>query len=204
MSRDSARDYRFRQLTGQTDAKHPCLHPIPIYSIGLPSLTEPQAGPIPVELEARCRKCSGCLAHRRRLWTARAVDEIIAGKRSWFGTLTINPHWRFVGKVATQSTLLRRGVLWDALDTDEQFSELVAFHNKEITKFLKRVRQQSGQPLRYLLVSERHKTGDPHFHLLLHEPKGEIRKALLEKQWRYGFSHWRLVDRDTRAPYKPQ
>src|SRR3546814_2282418 len=50
----------------------------------------------------------------------------------------------------------------------------------------------TGVPLRYLLVVEPHDDGFPHFHILMHEQDSPVRKALLEEQWRSGFSHWRL------------
>lgn len=46
---------------------------------------------------------------------------------------------------------------------------------------------------------EAHKSGDPHLHILVHEPEGPVTKALLEKQWNLGFSHWRLVGADRKA-----
>ena len=73
-----------------------CLEPYHIAAIGLPSaLLEHDKGPVPVEMAARCRKCAGCLEHRRRLWTARALQEVNAHARTWFGTLTIRPEDRF-------------------------------------------------------------------------------------------------------------
>src|SRR3546814_836309 len=60
----------------------------------------------------------------------------------------------------------------------------------------------TGVPLRYLLVVEPHDDGFPHFHILMHEQDSPVRKALLEEQWRSGFSHWRLVkNEDPRSVY---
>lgn len=59
--------------------------------------------------------------------------------------------------------------------------------------------------MRYLLVVEEHTGGgemhgSPHFHLLLHEASEtlKIRKAMLERQWLDGISHFRLVGADSR------
>lgn len=198
MSRDDARDHRFRQMHQGTQA-HPCVAPIPIFAIGLPSMLEKDSTPLPVEFAARCRKCEQCLAHRRRLWTARAIDEVSASERTWFGTLTVAPAHRFrLAVLAERKHLRRGGESLSSLEPPERFKLLAASLGEEVTKFFKRLRKKHGG-LRYLLVTERHKSGDPHLHLLLHEAKQPVTKATLEEQWRLGFSHWRLVDRDPGA-----
>lgn len=143
------------------------------------------------EAYVRCRKCAPCLKHRARLWTARAIDETSVSQRTWFGTLTLRPDRQTWARYTALSNLSRRVVE----PTDARiFSESVAVIGEEITRFLKRVRKTTG--FRYIVVSERHKSGLPHFHMLLHEYDAQIAKRLLEAQWRYGFSHWRLVNVD--------
>lgn len=203
ISRDSARDYLYRDKIGYGASKHPCSQPRVIHAIGLPSQFEANRDKLPVEMMARCRKCPECLAHRRRLWTARAVDEIAVSSRSWFGTLTVKPYERFRYKLLAERKLQRRGGLPDgqllsSLSSAEQFPYLAAELGSEVTRYLKRVRK-AGFPLRYLLVAEAHKSGDPHFHILIHEQGLNIPKRELEAQWRIGFSHWRLVERDSSA-----
>jgi hypothetical protein len=66
--------------------------------------------------------------------------------------------------------------------------------NKEITKFLKRLRKESGARLRYMCVAEEHADGDPHWHVLLHEVSGDVRKRSIQAQWKLGFSAAKLVD----------
>lgn len=163
-------------------------------------MLHPQQAPLPVELEARCRKCEGCLAHRRRLWTARAVDEIKWSNRTWFGTLTVSPDYRWLLKgKAEQRCLQRCREPFSKLSPSEQYMAIAEHLSKECTDWLKRVRKSAGVPLRYLLVFEAHKDGFPHVHILIHEPALPVRKALLESKWRYGFSQFRLVDQDQRA-----
>ena len=65
---------------------------------------------------------------------------------------------------------------------------------------MKRVRTNSGVPLRHLIVCEKHEGGgelhgEPHYHMLWHEKSGSfpLRKSVLEAAWRIGFSHNRLV-----------
>lgn len=77
---------------------------------------------------------------------------------------------------------------------------------KELTLFLKRLRERYGASLRYLLVAEQHTdrlAGRPHFHMLLHEldHSQPLRSALIKASWRrrLGHMHAKLRDGDTRA-----
>lgn len=65
---------------------------------------------------------------------------------------------------------------------------------KELTLWLKRVRKQSAASIRYLLVCEAHKSGLPHYHILVHQV-GEV--PVLKKHledWPHGFTQWKLVN----------
>lgn len=214
MSRQDAGDLAMRDYLADRDGngdRYKCTDPYVVYGIGLPSAATAMhdywnyraAGKIPVEIPTRCRKCDMCLAHRRRLWTARAIDEIAASNRTWFGTLTVNPYERFLYGLDAAMRGERAGHgNWQSLSPENQFPFLAKVIGEDITKWLKRVRKVSGASLRYLLVSEAHKDGFPHFHILLHEPDKAVAKAVLEEQWRAGFSHWRLVKReDPRSAY---
>lgn len=77
-----------------------------------------------------------------------------------------------------------------------QFNKHVNAIGPEIGKFLKRVRKNTGAKLRYLLVAEPHKSGLPHFHMLIHQCDTHIpvRYDDLKSQWRLGFSAWKLTD----------
>ncbi len=195
--RDDVRDILWRRSV-QAPPADPCERPIPIFAIGLPGMLEADRSPLPVEIEARCRKCDGCLRHRRRLWTARAVDEIDISQRTWFGTLTVAPEHRLrILWEAERKHLRRGGESLSSLSHAETFRLAADELGKEVTRWLKRLRK-SG-PLRYLLVFEAHKDGFPHVHLLIHEQEYMHRKAALEAQWRIGFSHWRLVEREPSA-----
>lgn len=197
VSRDDARDYLWRQSL-ETPPVHPCENPVPIYAIGLPSMLDPGGDPLPVEFEARCRKCDGCLAHRRRLWTARAVDEIGVSQRTWFGTLTVAPEQRLRMSWTAERKLLRRGGSGlSSLSGPDLYRCLAGELGSELTKYLKRLRKKG--PLRYFAVFEAHKDGFPHVHLLLHEQEYEHRKRDLQDQWRIGFSHFKLTDREPAA-----
>lgn len=205
IARDSARDALYRQSLDVWNSPRPtdCLNPHEIHAIGLPDPhVQRGQGPLPVMLQARCRKCGPCLDHRRRLWTARAIDELRASTRTWFGTLTVAPEHRFrLRLLADRKCQSRRAEGLSELTAAEQFAAVAAECLSEAQRWLKRVRKQARVPLRYLLVVEAHKSGDPHLHILLHEPGGPVRKQVLEDQWRTGFSHWRLVEGDGPAVY---
>lgn len=147
------------------------------------------------DLKVRCRKCSRCLAARSNEWAARAINELQFWPRSWFGTLTVDPERQFLAECVA-SRRVRRAQLreFEELTPDEQFRERVRALSPEITTFLKRVRSASGARLRYLLVCEAHKSGLPHWHLLMHEVAGSVRKRVLDASWLLGYSQWRVVD----------
>jgi len=125
-----------------------------------------------------CRKCHQCLRNRQKLWAARARTEITLSSRTWFGTLTINPHWRFILSCRSGSR-----------DFHQSYREV----GKEVTKYFKRLRKE-GHRFRYLMVMEAHKNGYPHVHLFIHEIAEGISKRELQSQWQLGYSSFKLVD----------
>lgn len=143
----------------------------------------------------RCRKCAKCLRYKQRVWTAKAISEVRMASRTWFGTLTVGPDRRlWAASVAAKLVKERRCEEWNDLTMLERTRILAGALSPEITRWFKRVRKESGVPLRYLLVTEPHKDGFPHFHMLLHELGQPVGKRLLERQWKYGFSQWRLIE----------
>lgn len=85
--------------------------------------------------------------------------------------------------------LLRSGV------RGAEVAEFKARHeeiSKEITRYLKRVRKESGS-FRYLIVCEAHKSGMPHYHGLIHEHGNRVRWDALHDQWTLGISEIVLV-----------
>lgn len=69
----------------------------------------------------------------------------------------------------------------------------------ELTKYFKRLRK-SGLKFRYVLVTEAHKDGYPHYHALIHEGFSQIPKSRLQAEWPYGFTQFKLV-KDAKAAY---
>lgn len=191
--RDLAIEARTQGLT-ETSFSGDCTRPVEMHLFGAPDPVLHGLGLEPDRkvsqmITVRCRKCEQCLAHRRRLWTARGIHECRVSSRTWFGTLTLHPDRALQSLCAARLRMEQR----QSEPSDENlFKERVRFISPEITKFLKRVRKTAR--FRYLLVTEAHQSGVPHWHLLVHEQGNEISKRELERCWKYGFSHWRLVD----------
>lgn len=161
------------------------------------------SNPLTVALIARCRTCETCLAQRSTDWRFRAMSETRMAARTWFGTLTLRPDEMFKMRAAASLRLRKSAVELEALSPDDVFYELNRQMSPEITKFVKRIRKQSGAKLRIMLVSEAHKSGLPHFHMLIHEVKADemVKHACLTAAWRLGFSKFKLVEDLRQAVY---
>jgi hypothetical protein len=115
-----------------------------------------------------------------------------AGGRTWFGTLTLDADW--------QEEFLHRARMahgdpcaawWDEPHCDERFARVRDELLKELQKYWKRLRK-AGHRFKYLAVFERHKSGLPHVHWLLHE-QTRILKKDLQAEWPYGFTNVSIV-----------
>jgi hypothetical protein len=102
-----------------------------------------------------------------------------------------------------RATAARKGIDLETLTDEKQFVARNAEISKEITRYIKRVRHHSRASLRYLVVTEAHKSGDPHYHMLLHEVSQDepVRKAILKDCWDLGFTHHKLVENERHASY---
>lgn len=148
-----------------------------------------------VDLDVPCRKCEACLRRRRFIWWMKAQAEIRTAPRTWFGTLTLSPDYHYL----VQCRATARTPSFDQEDDAEQFRLRHREIGLELTKFLKRLRKAQGAgKLRSLIVAERHKNGLPHYHCLLHETDeaAPLRKLVLHQKWIFGFSSWKLVEKD--------
>lgn len=173
-----------------------CESKVEVPAIGLPDpvLRPGATAKLPFNMRVACRKCSGCLRHRSRLWAARAADEIKMAHRTWFVTLTVNPTHRFrLSLIAEKRFLRASGELLRNMQQGQQYRMLVWALGRELTTFLKRVRKVNG-PFRYLAVFEPHKDGFPHLHLFIHERSQPITKSAIERQWPLGFTQVKLLD----------
>lgn len=156
----------------------------------------PSGAPLYVDMRTRCRKCSWCLRQRASMWSLRARAEIHASSRTWFGTLTLRPEEHFRSVCVAEARAIARGTRWAELSPAEQFQARHAVISEEITKWLKRCRKDSEARLRYCLVAEAHKSGLPHYHVLVHERwlGGQISERQLRRQWKLGHSKFNLTD----------
>lgn len=145
-----------------------------------------------VELHTRCRKCANCRRQRALLWRSRAEWETTLAPRTWFGTLTVRPEEHYRAQCAVTAYLEARAIPTGEVSGDRLFQLVAQREATEITLMLKRLRK-AGIEFRYLVVTEAHKSGYPHFHMLLHEVREPVRYRALEKAWPLGFSKWRLV-----------
>lgn len=123
--------------------------------------------------------------------------------RTWFGTLTLRPEVQHARLSQARLRLARQGLDYDELPSVERFAERHREISRDLTLYLKRVRKQSGAAMRYLLVAEVHKSGDPHYHALVHEqdPQRPIKHAVLSGQWTLGHEKWRLVSDERECAY---
>lgn len=124
--------------------------------------------------------------------------------RTWFGTLTLKPGIRARLELLAHSAAAKAGQDWDSLPPDERWAWKVRQCQEALTRYLKRVRKESGAALRFVLVAEGHKDGTPHFHVLIHETLVDrpVRKRTLQGQWsKLGFSSWKLVEGSEASSY---
>lgn len=189
----------------QWDLSRGCVHPWVKQIVSRPTTDKPSspstsrdvsskyAWTMYLDMHLPCRQCPTCLKQRRNKWVTRMRSEMNDANRTWFGTLTLSPEEHYRAYCEGMKSLRERGV--NSIKPEE---ELQLRHNvisKWITLWLKRVRK-AGANIRYSLVMEPHKSGLPHYHILIHEPCQPVRKALLQSQWKHGFSSFKLVADD--------
>lgn len=156
-----------------------------------------------VEMWVACRKCERCLRRRAAMWRLRAVAEWRMSPRTWLATMTLRPDAYHHMQSLVRRRLDRGGTDWDGLSSHDKFCELEGEGYSNVQLWLKRLRKNTGSPIRYLSVTEAHKSGVPHWHLLIHEqdPDRPIRHKSLSGSWQLGFDDYRLVHDSTAASY---
>lgn len=152
-------------------------------------------------LWTRCRNCEMCRKHRANLWRLRCTEEIRRSSRTWFGTMTFAPENLYLVIARARDIANRRRVSLESLPPPQRFSYIAKAAGEHVTKFMKRIRKNSGSKLRYVVVVEQHKSGDPHFHCLIHEVSDPVRWKVLSKAWDQGFSQFNLVQDKAAAGY---
>jgi len=132
----------------------------------------------------RCSKCEPCRAMRAWDWQLRSTGEFTQSKSAWFGTLTFHP-------------VVRRKIFEAAssLENGSASRRLFVASGRYVTLFLKRLRK-AHVAVRYLLVSEPHRDGFPHWHACLFEPPTGIKRLgyeVLNSEWTYGHSSFHAM-----------
>ena len=152
-----------------------------------------------VHLTVRCGNCAWCLNARRKLWTDRAYTETRLSARTWFITLTANPHTQLRWTGQAYQRLDTGGTKPASLTEEEWYLERCKEAGRELTTYVKRLRKHARASLRAMWVFERHEGGGahdglPHIHGLLHESEdGAVNYRLLKAQWLCGYIHAKLL-----------
>lgn len=138
------------------------------------------------------------------MWIARAMHEIRESERTWFATLTFRPEEHYRLQAISLARAAARSIPTKELSSLDVERMQWKAAQREVTLFLKRVRKAVGmKSLRYVLVQEKHKSGLPHYHLLMHEsdPAQPIKYAALATAWSRGFAKFKLIGDDQRAAF---
>lgn len=196
------------------DVSGNCLSPVPVELKSRKLLMQerqfvvtasrPETLPRFMDLHVRCRKCRTCLAAKASQWRLRTRAEFGQSHRTWMTTLTLSPQAHTTMLYRAALRLSKSGVKIDELPDAEQFFEREKESFRELQKWLKRIRKNSGCEIRYLAITEAHKSGLPHYHVLLHEPdpEGPLRyDRHLKGSWALGFARYKLVDDARGADY---
>lgn len=177
----------------------------------MPMARSATRGAITAIMHVRCRTCPPCLKANMWRWLRSMEAHIIAsheaGRRTWFGTLTLRPEAQratlsqaWEKWMADNATVSGVPEWWDDPMCDLRFALHREILVRECQLYWKRLRKV-GHRFKYALVFERHlgggaKHGWPHMHFLLHEDGDPITKAALQKQWDLGFTQVKLVRAD--------
>lgn len=162
-------------------------------------------------LEVRCRKCEACKAERRDAWAARMRAEMHVSPRTWFVTLTMRPSEHHRARTMARKLIAERQLLrLPNYEKTQELAGLIRVEQAEVIKYLKRVRKggyfkhekkleklfQEPTHIRYFVTVELHKSGLPHYHLLIHEVAGypALSRRWLAHQWPHGYGAWKIAN----------
>lgn len=146
-----------------------------------------------------CRKCPKCRYVRQSEWTDRILMEMAMSERNWFVTLTLSPEEHH--RVFMEEIAFRNSSGWLDTDFDKEADEWrlrCDGVSKLLTRYLKRVRKplagEDDVSFRYVAVTEPHKSGLPHLHLIMTERAGSLTYRRICERWtQHGFADASLV-----------
>lgn len=145
-----------------------------------------------------CRKCARCLQVRSAEWSRRMQAESETWRRTWFGTFTFRPEVHHAMLMSVLAEKNRRG--WNDADFSgaDEYNLRCEEVGRQMTLFFKKVRKdrrdEKPLDLRYVWVTEQHKSGLPHVHALIHEVAGDVTYRRLASRWNRGFLKLNLID----------
>lgn len=142
--------------------------------------------PISIEMVVRCRKCSACIQAKKHHWRFRAISETQRARRTWFLTLTLRP--------AVWDGLMKRGVSRSGAGASPLECGIREL-GREFQLALKRLRKSTKAKLRFMSALEWHKSGVPHYHVLLHCVDRDVTYREIRPFWTLGFVHLTLIKR---------
>ena len=124
----------------------PCYHPLKGYKVKGGGITfSPSQGFVDLEVKVPCGQCIGCRLERSRQWAMRCVHEMSGHEQNCFITLTFD---------------------------DEKANDpnsLITLVKKDFQLFMKRLRKNTGETIRYYHCGEygENFTERPHHHAIL-------------------------------------
>lgn len=172
------------------------------------TVAQNDAGAIFARYYVRCRVCKACLRAKRNYWGFAAMNMTkqaeASGDRSWFGTLTMDLEHQ--GRMIVQARAKHgdpSAEWWADPYCDERFKLVCNEFHQEVRKYFRRLRH-AGVNFKYFLVYERHKSGLPHAHFIIHEDGGRILKKMLRSHWPCGFMAASLIGGRSRNAPAPE
>jgi len=168
--------------------------------------------PLELEFRVRCNKCKPCSRRLQNMWRHRAVGEVIVAnfekRRTWFATLTCSPAYLYRAKAVCEEEAVRTSTTLDGMSAEQQFHKLDSVIYRDIQRWFKRLRfgrrgAKAAQFI-YLCVTEAHRSGEPHYHLLITEtnPDNPLLKAAFRSGlWPGGYAAFKLVSSPSAAGY---
>lgn len=130
------------------------------------------------------------------MWRLRAMAEYRASERTWFGTLTYRPEVQYQAKLHAAHRL---GTYWQNASEADFFRLHDSALHEHVKRYFKRLRKNSGKNIRYLLVTEAHKSGDPHHHLLVHSTANLTWRNVTDPWVEHDIGHCKFVLADDKS-----
>lgn len=160
-----------------------------------------------IQMDVPCRKCTNCRKRHAAHWALRTAAEFHSAVRAWIFTLTLSPAAVAFSLHAARIACRRKGIAFEELSADEQFAARDVIVYREFQKRLKLLRKNTEVPFRYLAVTEAHKSGEPHWHVVVFETtekafrlerdfRGRERDPVTRKWKRVGSPFWTMGHAD--------